>query len=145
MTGFNLCVERNLLRRVSPSREKALLSIKRAEEWLDEARRNRGFGSYRTSLMASYLAMFHAARAVLFRDGWREKSHYCVARYLKEFYVKTGKLEGSWVELLDRMRELRHEDQYDVSYTPEPDEVEEALKVAKDFIKIIKSLVGAEL
>ncbi|ASJ09570.1 HEPN domain-containing protein [Thermococcus siculi] len=122
-----------------------MLSIKRAEEWLEEARRNMEFGSYRTSLMASYLAMFHAARAVLFRDGWREKSHYCVARYLEEFYVKSGKLEGSWVELLDRMRELRHEDQYDISYTPEPEEVEEALKVAKDFIKIIKSLVGAEL
>lgn len=121
-----------------------MLSIKRAEEWLEEAKRNREFGSYRTSLMASYLAMFHAARAVLFRDGWREKSHYCVARYLEESYVKTGKLEEYWVELLDRMRELRHEDQYDVSYTPEPTEVEEALKVAEKFIEVIKSFIGDE-
>jgi uncharacterized protein (UPF0332 family) len=135
-------VERNLLRRVPPSREKALLSIKRAEEWLEEAKRNRDFGSYRTSLMASYLAMFHAARSLLFQDGWREKSHYCVTRYLEEFYVKTGKLEDHWVELLDRMRELRHEDQYDVSYTPESEEVEEALKVAENFIRVVKSLVG---
>nr|WP_209475482.1 HEPN domain-containing protein [Thermococcus stetteri] len=118
-----------------------MLSIKRAEEWLKEARKNEKFGSYRTSLMASYLAMFHVARAVLFRDGWREKSHYCVARYLEEFYVKTGKLEEHWVELLDRMRELRHEDQYDVSYTPEPKEVEEALKIAEEFIGVIKSLI----
>ncbi|NJF24985.1 HEPN domain-containing protein [Thermococcus sp. Bubb.Bath] len=121
-----------------------MLSIKRAEEWLEEAKRNEEFGSYRTSLMASYLAMFHAARAVLFRDGWREKSHYCVARYIEEFYAKTGKLEGYWVELLDRMRELRHEDQYDVPYAPEPEEVGEALKVAEEFIGVIKSLIGVE-
>ena len=106
MNGFETCLQRNLLRKVIPSREKALLSLKRAEEWLEEARRNIRFGSYRTSLVASYMAMFHAARALLFRDGWRE-SHYCIARYIEEFYVKSGKLDGTWVELLDRMRDSR--------------------------------------
>ncbi|MDV3103349.1 MULTISPECIES: HEPN domain-containing protein [Thermococcus] len=124
-----------------PSKEKGLLSIKRAEEWLSEARKTLGFGSYRSSLIASYMAMFHAARALLFKDGWREKSHYCIARYLDEFYVKTGKLDGSWVELLDRMRELRHEDQYDIVYTPEAEEAEEALEIAGKFIDVVKKLL----
>jgi uncharacterized protein (UPF0332 family) len=88
------------------------------------------------------MAMFHGARALLFRDGWREKSHYCIARYLEEFYVKSGKLDGTWVELLDRMRELRHEDQYDIVYEPRADEAEEALKLAEEFLKVMKSLVG---
>jgi uncharacterized protein (UPF0332 family) len=117
------------------------LSIKRAEEWLEEARKNLAYGSYRTSLMASYMVMFHAARAILFRDGWREKSHYCIARYLEEFYVKSGKLEESWVELLDRMRELRHEDQYDIVYEPDAEEVEEAINIAKDFLSLMKKLL----
>ncbi len=134
-------MERGLLRRVVPSREKGLLSIKRAEEWLSEARKTLEFGSYRSSLIASYMAMFHAARALLFKDGWREKSHYCIARYLEELYVKTGKLDGKWVELLDRMRELRHEDQYDVVYTPEREEAEEALKIAEEFTGIMKALL----
>ena len=30
----------------------------------------------------------------VFRDGWREKSHCYIARYLKEFYMKTGSLMG---------------------------------------------------
>jgi len=144
LNGFETCLQRNLLRRITPSREKALLSLRRAEEWLEEARRNLRFGSYRTSLVASYMAMFHGARALLFRDGWREKSHYCIARYLEEFYVKSGKLDGTWVELLDRMRELRHEDQYDIVYEPRADEAEEALKLAEEFLKVMKSLVGEE-
>ncbi|NJE01242.1 HEPN domain-containing protein [Thermococcus sp. JdF3] len=129
------------MRRVPPSLEKGWLSIKRAGDWLEEARRNLTYGSYRTSLMASYMAMFHAARAVLFRDGWREKSHYCIARYLEEFYVKRGKLEGTWVELLDRMRELRHEDQYDIVYEPDAEEVEEAIKIAEEFLSLMKKLL----
>ncbi|WP_297091328.1 HEPN domain-containing protein [Thermococcus sp.] len=144
MNGFEGCIDRNLLRRVPPSEEKGWLSIKRAEEWLEEARRNLAYGSYRTSLMASYMAMFHAARAILFRDGWREKSHYCIARYLEEFYVKSGKLEERWVELLDRMRELRHEDQYDIVYEPDAEEVEEAINIAKDFLSLMKKLLEEE-
>ena len=134
-------MERGLLRRVVPSKEKGLLSIKRAEEWLLEAKTTLEFGSYRSSLIASYMAMFHAARALLFKDGWREKSHYCIARYLEEFYVKSGKLDGSWVELLDRMRELRHEDQYDIVYTPDAEEAEEGIRIAGEFIQVIKKLL----
>jgi len=44
------------------------LSLKRAEEWLVEAEANLKFGSYRTSLIASYLAMFH----FLEMDGGRK-------------------------------------------------------------------------
>ncbi|MFA4702138.1 HEPN domain-containing protein [Pyrococcus kukulkanii] len=96
LDNFKVCIEKGLLRRVPPSTEKAFLSLKRAEEWLVEAEMNLKFGSYRTSLIASYLAMFHSARALLFKDGWREKNHFCVARFLEEFYVKTGKLEQEW-------------------------------------------------
>ena len=47
---------------------------------------------FSSSILASYMVMFHAARTILFFDGFREKSHACVARYLEEKYVKTGKL-----------------------------------------------------
>ena len=48
------------------------------------------------------------------------------------------------MELLDRMRELRHEDQYDydIVYEPRADEAEEALELAEEFLKVMKSLVG---
>ncbi len=49
--------------------------------------------------------MFHTVRAILIRDRFGEKSHYCVARYLEEKYVKTRKLKRKWIDLLDHYRD----------------------------------------
>jgi len=118
-----------------------LLEEETSERWLNEAERNLNSGSFDSCLISSYLAMFHAARAVLFRDGWREKSHYCISRYLEEKYVKTGKLEGEWVELLDRSRELRHEDQYDITYFATEEEARETMNIAFEFVERIERLL----
>ncbi|MDD4446734.1 MAG: HEPN domain-containing protein [Methanothrix sp.] len=49
----------------------------------------------RSAISSAYLAVFHSARAVLFRDGVREKSHYCIGLYLQR-YVEDGTLEEDW-------------------------------------------------
>ena len=72
------CFERGLLRRVEPSRTKSEQSLLQAGEWLSEAEKNLEAGALRSAVSSAYLAVFHSARAVLFRDGVREKSHYCI-------------------------------------------------------------------
>ncbi len=138
---FERCVRKGLLRRVTPSADKARQSIKRAERWLEEAEKSLNSGLYDSCLITSYLAMFHAARAVLFRDGWREKSHFCIARYIEEMYVKKGKLEREWIDLLDRLRETRHADQYDVSYFATREEAESMLNIAFEFVERMEKLL----
>jgi uncharacterized protein (UPF0332 family) len=49
--------------------------------------------------MAAYMGYFHAARAILFRDGVREKSHYCIGVYL-EYYCEKKMLEDEWYSFL---------------------------------------------
>jgi uncharacterized protein (UPF0332 family) len=79
-------------------------------------------------------------RAILFFDGFREKSHACVARYLEEKYAKTGKLDKKWVELLDHSREIRHNDQYDLSFFSTKEEAGKALESARDFVSNMEVL-----
>ena len=86
------------------------------------------------SILASYMAMFYAARTILFFDGYREKSHTCIARYLEEKYVKSQKLDKKWVELLDHSREIRHDDQYNLSFFSTEEEAENAPQSAKAFL-----------
>lgn len=86
------------------------------------------------------MAMFHAARSILFFDGYREKSHACIARYLEEKYVKSQKLDIKWVELLDHSREIRHDDQYNLSFFSTEEEAENALQSAKAFLNEIENL-----
>ena len=131
---FDDCVKKGLLRKIPASKDKA-------EKWLEEAKNTFKSSAFNSSVMDSYLTMFHSARAILFMDGWREKSHACVARYLEEKYVKPGKLEKKWVELLDLHRDIRHDDQYDLSFFSTQEDAEKALKSAKEFLERMEMLL----
>jgi uncharacterized protein (UPF0332 family) len=135
------CLEKGLLKKIPPSKEKAFSSIKKAEKWLDEAEKTLKSKAFDSSVLASYMVFFHSARAVLFFDGFREKSHACIALYLEEKYVKTGKLERKWIELLDHYRETRHSNQYDLSFYSTEEEAANALDSATKFLERMKELI----
>ncbi len=130
-----------MLRNIPPSKEKAEGSIKAGFRWLEEAEKDLRIEAFNSSVLSSYLAMFHSARALLYFDGYREKSHYCIARYLEEKYVKKKLLESKWIELLDHYRELRHNDQYSVSFFATKDEAESALRTAKEFVERLRNIL----
>ncbi len=130
-----------MIRKTLPSKEKAFKSIAKARKWLEEAKKNFEFGLLDSCLISSYSAMFHAARALILKDGFREKSHYCLARYLEEEYVNTGKLNRIVVDLLDRFRELRHEDLYELDFFATKDDAEEAIENAEVVIREIEKLI----
>src|SRR3989338_11697299 len=139
---FKDCIEKGLLRKIPASEDNAVRSINKAESWLRESEKSFQGEAYDSSVLSSYLAMFHSARAILFLDGYREKSHACVARYLEEKYVSKKKLEKKWVELLDHHREIRHENQYDLSFFSTDEDTANALEVAKQFFERMKLLIG---
>lgn len=138
--NYNDCVRKGLLKKIPPSKDKATQSLRKSRQWLKEAENSLKGNALSSSILASYAVMFHAARAILFFDGFREKSHACVARYLEEKYVKTGKLDKKWVELLDHSREIRHADQYDLSFFSTKEEAENAIKSAGNFLAAMSDL-----
>ncbi len=140
---YRNCIEKGLLRKIPPSPQKADMSLVKAEKWSNEAEKSLNAKALGVSTMASYLVMFHSARAILFYDGYREKNHACVARYLEEKYMKPGRLEKKWIELLDHNREIRHNNQYDLSFCSTEEEAEKALKTANKFLEIMKELLSS--
>ena len=114
--------------------------MQKAEQWLKETHKNITSQAYDSCIASSYLAIFHSARAVLFRDGVREKSHHCIARYLEK-YVEDESLEEKWVTLLDRMREVRHMDQYTLQYNATHEEATSSMNSAKKFVNRMKILL----
>jgi len=85
--------------------------------------------------------MFHATRSLLFKDGYREKSHYCMARYLEEKYVDTGKMERIIIDLLDRFRELRHEELYELDFCVTEEDADEAVQNAEKVLTTVEKLI----
>lgn len=141
LNKFDDCIKKNLLRKIPPSKQKAEESINTSKKWLDEAEKSSKNEAYNSSVMASYLAIFHSARSILFNDGWREKSHFCIARYLEEKYAKENLLEMKWIELLDHYREIRHDDQYSTSFFAVKEEAENGIKKSREFVERMEKLL----
>ncbi|MFZ3147823.1 MAG: HEPN domain-containing protein [Methanothrix sp.] len=140
MKNIDDCFERGLLRKVEPSRTKSDQSLLQAGEWLSEAEKNLEAEALRSAISSAYLAVFHSARAVLFRDGVREKSHYCIGLYLQR-YVEDGTLEEDWPMLFDRIRSVRHADQYSFMALPTVEEVQAGIDLAERFIERMERLL----
>jgi len=134
------CVGAGLLRQTAPSKEQALLSLDKAERALEDAKANLKDGRYDATIILGYAALLSASKAILFRDGMREKSHACVVRYLEAKH--SDKLNGRDIRLLDSFREARHEVQYSPAFKASELQAREIVKFAGDFINKAGGIIG---
>ncbi len=139
MIDFDQCVKEGLLKRIPPSKRQADEQMKKAKVLLEEAKRSLKADAPNSAVMAAYAAILDAGRAVLFRDGYREKSHACVARYLEAKYLK--ELGASSIDLLDEYRDKRHKTQYSGDYYPTTQEAARIVSFAGDFIPKVEKLL----
>lgn len=68
--------------------------------------------NYKWSTIQSYYSMFHAARALLYNQGYRERSHYCLVVGIRELYVNKNLLSHTLVEALQLGKTLRENADY---------------------------------
>lgn len=136
------CFQKRLLRRERPDPEKCRKSIEVATAKLDEAQRAFKHGLPDATVVLAYTTMFHAARAILFRDGFVEKSHVCLVVYLREKYVKTGRLSGYLINDLDSIRIDRHETLYGLETESSEKDAEYCLNKAKEFLSAVGTMLG---
>ncbi len=133
------CFETRKLRKARPDLLKAVASVQVAKAKIAEAEELAKAGFKNMALVQAYASMFHAGRALLFRDGIIEKSHYCLIAYLKEKYVKSDKIPVESITLMDSFREERNDVLYSLErITVEEKECEEGVKSARQFIKVVE-------
>ena len=121
--------------KTAPSGSQARKSILKAREFLAGAEKSLECGSYDSCVLSAYAAAFNAALALLVRDGYRERSHACVPRYLESKYLELD------IAGLDRYREMRHADHYQPDYMATKSDAEEIVKFAKKFLKAVVKLL----
>ena len=135
------CIKKKLIRRIEPSRETALRLMDKAGKMIREAKASWKASAPDSSLLVSYDAMLLSAKAVLMKDGFREKSHYCVVAYIKEVYAEPGKIDRKMVELFDRYRSLRQMVAYDADFTVSDSDANQAINDAEAIVKEFKRLI----
>jgi uncharacterized protein (UPF0332 family) len=137
--GIDELFNKRLLRKIPVDKEKVNLSIKIAEKKLNEAKRLSESGFFSNALLSSYTSMFHASRALLYKEGVQEKSHYAVYFYIKERF--SGKIPMSLINSLNHYREIRHNILYGEESEIEEDDSENSIIDAEDFLEEIKKII----
>ena len=136
------CFSKRLLIKIKADMEKAERSIKTAEHKLELALKEYKAGIYEGSIINAYASLFHSARAILFKDGIKERSHYAIYVYLKEKYG--NKIKEKLLNEFSALRLQRHEILYGFSDEIEKIEKEEAkeiLSAAEEFVFKVKEIV----
>ncbi len=135
------CFKGRQLRRGRPDINMARKSMEMAFEKLERASELQEKEFYEESVVASYSAMFQAARAILFVEGIIEKNHYCVVLYLTENHKDDLGLDLiSW---LDTYRLERHQWFYGVERLgTDSDESEDAIDRSTKFLERAKEILN---
>lgn len=96
-------------------------------------------GFYFKGVSSAYYAIYHAAKALLLIKGVDPKSHEGVERMFSLYYIKTKEFDLSAGKAIGRLMKMREEADYypEVPFTPE--ESQEAIKMATDFVDKAKS------
>ena len=131
------CLEKQLLSKIEPDIRKAKKSIVASERKLSLAEAELKNELYEGCFISAYSAMFHAARALLFKDGFKERSHYAVYIYLAEKY--SSKIQEKYINEFNNMRTDRHNLMYglDEQETGE-EEAKATIKLVKEFLEEVK-------
>ena len=134
------CFEKGLLKKETADIEKSKKSINTAKYKLNLAKRLFELKIFEETITNSYSAMFHAARALLFMDGIKEKSHYALFLYIKEKY--SDKLERRFINELNTLRLESHEINYGLEKSEiKEDDAGDVTKIANDFISAVEKIM----
>ena len=132
------CLRRGLLKRIPVDNENALRSLELSESNIEDAAENLRIRRYRVVVVSSYTAMFHAARAILFRDGVKERSNECIPIYIKESYPQLERIANT----LDAYRRFRHNAIYGLDLTLDETEARAALDSARELLEEVRKIMG---
>ena len=135
------CWKKELLKKIKSSQWLVKKSIQTAKTRLIDAEQSLLADIFNGALFFAYASMFHVAKAMLFRDGVREKSHKCVVVYLKEKYGKTGVIPLNLIHSLDSYRIERHDIVYGFDFVATKDDAESAIEDAREFIKVAEKIL----
>ena len=137
--AFNECLKnRNII--LFP-RAKGLIKkeLATAKDDLDEAIDRSKNTRYKYATINAYYSIFHAARAVLYSRGYRERSHYCLSVVLEALFVNTGQISDRFIRIFRSCMYLRENADYSCSFSEESAVL--SISNAQEFLNMVMTLL----
>ncbi len=96
---------------------------------------------YDVSASRSYYAVFYAVTALLLSEGLEVGKHSATISFFHQKFIKTGKLDKHFGKNISWLFELRGVGDYGVKIHVTVDEAKEAIKIAQEFVSVIKGMI----
>ena len=137
MSMFKRFVEERKLIRISVDRKLILKEIEGAISDLEEAKDSLSRKKFKWAIIQGYYSMFHAARALVYSKGFREKSHCALLVALRELFKNL--LESELIENFEEAMSLREEADYGLIFSEEG--ATSIVNNAEKFLKKVKEIL----
>jgi uncharacterized protein (UPF0332 family) len=132
------CLEKRFLIKIKPDDKLIEKELNEAEYDLEKAQKTFDEEDFKWGIVKSYYAIFHAARAILFKLGLREKRHFAIEIVLEDLYKK-GRLESNFVN--DFKASISSREDADYHYTYSKEIAEHNINIAQEFLERMKKLL----
>lgn len=133
------CLRERFLVKIRPAPDLIQKELAEAAYDLEKAEKAFSDEDWKWVIVKAYYCMFHAARAVLFKLGLREKKHFAIGVVLDDLNKK-GKLEIRYVNDFNAALSSREDADYHYAYSKEA--AEHSLEIAGDFLDKMKQLLN---
>jgi uncharacterized protein (UPF0332 family) len=120
------------------------LWLKKADEALASAELEVNAGHTGFAVNRLYYACFYAVTALLLRDGKQFARHSAVKSEFVRSYVKPGQVDATWNKFYQKLFDDRQEGDYVPTVSFEKSDVSARLHQAREFIDLIRGLIGIE-
>lgn len=137
---FEDCLERKRIIRFEEAKNLVSKEMSLAEQDRGSAQKSLEEGNFKWSIIQAYYSMFHSARALIYSQGYRERSHYCLIEAVRTIFVEKRLLSYKLVEAFQLGKTLRENADYYGEFSEEA--AQEMLESAKSFIETTKGLVA---
>jgi len=112
---FKRLLEERRLVRIKPDRRLVLKEIEGAKADLETAKKSLQDENFKWAIIQGYYSIFHAARALLYSKGFREKSHYAILVAIQELFA--NELETSLIQGFEDAMNLRQTADYGLTFS----------------------------
>lgn len=135
---FKQLLEERKLSKIKLDKALILKEIEAAELDLETARKSLQDRNFKWATIQGYYSIFHAARALLFSKGFREKSHYALLIAIQELF--SNKLEQSLIQGFEDAMNLRQTADYGLTFSEEG--AFDVIETAEKFLLKTKGLLN---
>jgi len=130
---FDEMLGKDKLQKIDADKDMIAKELEGSEYDLEKAKETFENEDYKWATIQAYYSIFHSVRALIYKKGYREKSHFALLIAFRELYVNEKLIDRKFSGYFDDAMGLRESADYDLTFSKES--AEEIIRMAEEFIE----------